>query len=163
MANGEDNVDVAEDQEDAESQSFYQEMFEKYVQPVIAAGTAKMEDKTVEVSEKASGVGKELSGPYQEYVTESLEGFTAYAKFTLASKEKPDVSDEDALKQVFEWVSRTINTGRKQNARQKLINDAIPPEDKLAASIVKKLIKAGKATDEEFAAKLQEVKEKLFS
>lgn len=153
-------VTGTEEQTEQEDQSFYEEMFAKFVQPMITEGKASLKSEELRIGAKSSPNRQELVGAFDALETESEEALLAYAKYSLATKKNPDPTDEDALEQVRSWVLRSINTTRKANARQKLINDAVPPEDKLAAQIARKLIAAGKFedTDEGFQAAFDKAK-----
>ncbi len=93
--------------------------FSTKVTEAINAGHIVVTDETVEVPADTSKVGKDLRGPWKSVEFKSPEGALAYF----------DGKEESFL----DAAARTVNTVRKQTARQSLINAAmaeLPEEDR---------------------------------
>lgn len=93
--------------------------FSAKVEEAVKAGHIIVSASSVEVPADTSKVGKDLKGDWKELEFKSYEGALAYFD-----------GKEDS---VLDAIARTVNTVRKQTARQKLINDAmneLPEEDR---------------------------------
>lgn len=122
MSDVEVDVDAVEDAEDTEP------AFTAEVQALINSGRIVLSEEDVKVGADSNPSGVELLGKYTK-----LSGDMAAALEFL----KGDAKKAGA----YLWDK--INTIRKNSARQKLYNDAIPAEDKMYLSMARKAVKGG--------------------
>lgn len=117
-------------------------LFDEHVQALINEGRITVTDDEVKVGAEVSPNGEELKGSYKK-----LKGDLPAALDYLGG---------DAA-QAAAYIWDKINTVRKNSARQTLVNQAVPTEDKAMLSAARKLVKAGLAkTDAEALAKIKE-------
>jgi len=102
--------------------------FSERVQALINAGRITVKSEEVKISADASPSGEELTGSFDK-----LSGSMAEALEYL------DGDTERAG--TYLWNS--INTVRKNSARQTIYNEAVPSEDKAVLSMARKAIKGG--------------------
>lgn len=118
--------------------------FADNIQALINDGRITVTDDDVKVGADVSPTGEELKGTYKK-----LSGDLATAI---------DYLEGDASR-AASYLWDKINTVRKNSARQTLVNQAVPTEDKAMQSAARKLFKAGLAVSE--AAALKMIKEQF--
>jgi hypothetical protein len=102
--------------------------FSESVQALINEGRIKVSEDDVKVGAEVSPNGEELKGSYLK-LSGDLSAAMAYLD-----------GDGDRAA-AYLWDK--INTVRKNSARQTLVNQAVPSEDKAILSMARKAIKGG--------------------
>lgn len=93
--------------------------FSKAVSDAVTAGHIVVTERSVEVPAETAKTKEDLKGPWKELEFKSIEGALAYF--------------DGKQESVLDAIGRTVNTVRKQTARQSLINAAmaeLPEEER---------------------------------